>query len=411
MTIYILYHNTRNNSVPQWNYIPTPDLARSCDDVDDQFDLTLVESMPNTDIAYAKIEAVPQGSKWLYAINNLYSNDVYTQNGLDVLDHFCSDERLMSDLLSGHGRILFDDRREGYLYDNYIGGQISQFFSNRNIPLDKVVFATGTANAEQIFNYRNYEIKPFYVRQFELEASKLCDTVPYQSNRLPVKRFLCFNRRYAYRLHRLQFLSLIYQHNLLPLFYYSMLDGVDHVSVVDAAKSLIGNEPQHFKTYETMLKLHDKMPMSIDTDDLQTNLATTHYLPTVQDFYNQSAISVVVETLFYDSEIFLSEKIWHPIRMSQPFILVGGAGSLQHLRDLGYKTFDHWWDESYDNIADPYDRMMSIVSIIKQISNWSEFQLSLFLIESAEICKHNFNHLMSAKHRISYDSQITQLFL
>ncbi len=410
MTIYILYHNIRNAKIPQWNYIPDAESIPHWKGNIDQFDFTLVESMPNTDVVYARLEDVPIGSKWIYAINNLYSNSVYEQHGLDVFDHFLSIPRLMNDLLAGNGRILFDDRREGYLYDNYVDGQISQFFTSKQIPLDRVIFATGTANADSIFDSRKYKMQSLYIRQFEIEASRLLKNSTYLPDRLPIKRFLCFNRRYAYRLHRLQFLSLIYQNNLLQFFYYSMLDGVDNISVIDAAKSLIGLEPDHFKTYDTMLKLNDKMPMLLDTDDLHTNLATTHHTSDVESYYNKTAISIVVETLFYESEIFFSEKLWHPIRMSQPFILIGGAGSLKHLHNLGYKTFSQWWDESYDTIIDPHQRMEAVVAVIKQISKWSEFQLSVFMAESADVCSHNLNHLHNMEHTVSYNCQLERLF-
>lgn len=410
MTIYILYHNKRDDVIPQWNYIPDPTIMPKWVGDGTQFDLDIVESLINSDVEYARLDQLPAGSKWIYVLHNYYDNIVYERHGLDVLDHFLSIPRLVDDLLLGHGRILFDDRREGYLYTNYISGQLGQFFSNKNIPLDCVIFATGTSNVSEIFKTNKYKFKPLYVRQFELEACRLANTLTYKIDRAPVKRFLCLNRRYAYRLHRLQLLALIHQKKLLPHFYYSMLDGVDNISVLDAAKTLIGNEPAHFNTYNTMLTLADKFPMLLDTDDLINNLAITQYSNSLVPLYNSTAISVVVETLFNDVEVFFSEKVWHPIRMQQPFILVNGAGSLQHLHELGYKTFNHWWDESYDSIADPYDRMEAIVSVINDIAKWSDFKLSVFMQESTVICEHNLKHLMSADTRMTYNPQLHDIF-
>ena len=42
-----------------------------------------------------------------------------------------------------------------------------------------------------------------------------------------------------------------------------------------------------------------------------------------------------------------TEKILKPIQQYHPFILLGMYG-LQNLRNLGFKTFDSVWDESYD---------------------------------------------------------------
>ena len=59
-------------------------------------------------------------------------------------------------------------------------------------------------------------------------------------------------------------------------------------------------------------------------------------------------LNIVTETLFNADSIFLSEKTYKPIYMCQPFIIFGNPNSLKKLKELGYKTFDKWWDESYD---------------------------------------------------------------
>ena len=44
-----------------------------------------------------------------------------------------------------------------------------------------------------------------------------------------------------------------------------------------------------------------------------------------------------------------------------PFIYVGARHSLQMLKELGFRTFDKFIDESYDDVKDNYDRLESIV--------------------------------------------------
>lgn len=410
MTIYILYHNIRDDQIPQWNYIPNPDILTRWRGPKNQFDLSLLESMPNTDVQYARIDQVPPGSNWIYVIPNLYDNRVYTNDNFHIFTHFKSVPRLMDDLLKGVGCVMFDDRREGYLYPNYIYGQIQQFFTRNSIPLDRVVFATCAANADVIFKQNSYSIKPMSYRQFELESSwkaaQMSTAIPTRNIE---KRFLCFNRRYRYRLHRLQLLAKIYKRGLLDQFYYSMLDGVDNITVVDAAKLLQGAEPDHYNTLAAMQELQSLMPMLLDTDDLKTNLAWVH-TDTVKSYYDRTGISVVTETLFNDGEIFFSEKTWHPMRMQHPFILLNGPRSLQWLRDNGYMTFSKWWDESYDTIANPWDRLDAIEQLIVDISNWSVAKYVQFLNESSAVCQHNLKHLATAHTRISYNSQLAAIF-
>jgi hypothetical protein len=59
----------------------------------------------------------------------------------------------------------------------------------------------------------------------------------------------------------------------------------------------------------------------------------------------------VLETMFdYDQSngVLLSEKTFKPIKHGQMFFIAGAAGSLQVLRNLGYRTFDSVLDNSYD---------------------------------------------------------------
>ena len=408
----MLYHNVRSETTPQWNYIPDTSLLLPSWPINVvQFDLCL-DNMPNTDVIYAKIEDVPEHSNWLYSLNNLYNHSLYLRTDLTIFDYFKSVPRLMSDLIAGYGRIMYDDRREGYIYPNYIKGEIEGFFKLYDIPLDRVVFATGAANASEIFNRNGYTIRPVYLQQFELESSREIQhitTTPAPPQRSIDRRFLCFNRSYEYRVHRLQLLAKMYRRNLLDQFYYSMLDGVDSTDIVNSAMRVVGTEPASYDTVSAMQELKPRMPMLLDTDDLQTNLAWVH-TGSVESYYNRTGISVVTETLFHNDEIFFSEKIWHPMRMQQPFILLNGPGSLQHLRELGYMTFGHWWDESYDTIADPYERLDAIEQLIVDIAAWPQEKFLQVLNEMQYTCQHNFQHLSTAHQRITYDQRLAALF-
>jgi hypothetical protein len=86
--------------------------------------------------------------------------------------------------------------------------------------------------------------------------------------------------------------------------------------------------------------------------------------------YNSTDIEVVLETLFDDSRLHLTEKTLRPIACGQPFILVGTHGSLEYLRNYGFKTFGDIWDETYDLIENPKDRLIQIVSLMRQIADW-----------------------------------------
>ena len=84
--------------------------------------------------------------------------------------------------------------------------------------------------------------------------------------------------------------------------------------------------------------------------------------------YITSNIEVVLETLFDDDRLHLTEKILRPIACRQPFMLMATHGSLEYLRHYGFETFSYLLDESYDTIVDPGARMAAVIAEMKRIT-------------------------------------------
>ena len=111
--------------------------------------------------------------------------------------------------------------------------------------------------------------------------------------------------------------------------------------------------------------------------------------------YKSTEIEVVLETLFDDDRLHLTEKSLRPIACRQPFILVATHGSLQYLRDYGFQTFDSVWDETYDTIEDPYQRMQAIIRTMREITSWSDVQRRDNVQLMTQIADHNHKHFFS----------------
>lgn len=111
--------------------------------------------------------------------------------------------------------------------------------------------------------------------------------------------------------------------------------------------------------------------------------------------YNNTDIEVVLETLFDDSRLHLTEKSLRPIACGQPFILAATHGSLSYLRRYGFKTFDSIWDESYDLIQDPLQRLIKIVDLMKEIASWDEVTREIKLTQAQEIVQFNQKRFFS----------------
>lgn len=133
---------------------------------------------------------------------------------------------------------------------------------------------------------------------------------------------------------------------------------------------------QGYFSYNTALPLNDNPddnPISIDQfyqlrksvgefikagpyiADNQSEADHNDYSNTVVDHFSDSYLNVILETHLNVDETdgtFITEKTFKPIKHSQPFIMFGPFGTIKHLKSMGYRTFDHVIDHSYDSISD-----------------------------------------------------------
>ena len=64
----------------------------------------------------------------------------------------------------------------------------------------------------------------------------------------------------------------------------------------------------------------------------------------------------------------LTEKVFKAIKNCQPFVIAGAYGSVQQLREMGYRTFDTVIDHSYDTIEDPTERWEAVCTEMCRIA-------------------------------------------
>jgi hypothetical protein len=122
----------------------------------------------------------------------------------------------------------------------------------------------------------------------------------------------------------------------------------------------------------------------------------------------ESFLFVVTETCFWQSKTHLTEKIFKPVVLRMPFLLVGCAHNLKYLRSYGFKTFGDYWDESYDNITDGVARLQAITKIIKDINSMSKKQQKSMLVDMQPILEHNYNLFNDPRFIKSEWNQLTK---
>jgi len=114
-------------------------------------------------------------------------------------------------------------------------------------------------------------------------------------------------------------------------------------------------------------------------------------------FFNQSYFNFVVETHFDNDTIFLTEKTFKPILNLQPFIIIGNPGSLQLLKNLGYKTFETVIKEDYDKIINHKDRMSQLLKSSYDLCNLSDKHHMRIQSMITDILKYNQKLFLSPK--------------
>jgi hypothetical protein len=123
--------------------------------------------------------------------------------------------------------------------------------------------------------------------------------------------------------------------------------------------------------------------------------------------YNSTNIEVVLETLFDDNRLHLTEKSLRPVACGQPFILAATHNSLEYLRSYGFKTFGHIWDEQYDREENPECRLLAIASLMRTIADWDPATRQTKLAQAREIAAYNRQHFFSNEFEQLLEKELT----
>jgi len=195
-------------------------------------------------------------------------------------------------------------------------------------------------------------------------------------------KFLIYCRDWSHRReYRLKFLDLLAKNGLQD----NSLTSVMHTN----------SDGVHFSQHKFLNPEFELVDPEIITqfennDFCSTSSADYNYA----DFIN-TEVSVVLETVVDDQRIHLTEKTLRPIACGHPFILVAGPGSLQYVKDYGFKTFAPWIDESYDTEPNTLKRIEKIQQAMLQIKNLKGQEYKKFLTAVKSIAEFNKQHFFS----------------
>jgi hypothetical protein len=180
------------------------------------------------------------------------------------------------------------------------------------------------------------------------------------------------------------------------------------------------NRPHRQSMFDEISKT-DLLENSLYTRWPEKKLPSEYELPWAQNYplygmdqdiyekpYNATKFSLVSETNDNSTEVFITEKLWKAIIAEHIFVVHGNYLYLQKLREIGFKTFGNYIDESYDLESDPHKRIHKIVSTCQQLKkgNWQDLYL-----QTQGLRKHNYNMLFNKEKLSNQINKTLELFL
>lgn len=240
--------------------------------------------------------------------------------------------------------------------------------------------------SENLDQYKNNQYIPAYYWSHAVIALDWFRYAQHEkqiSKKIPKNKFLIYNRAWAgTREYRLKFVEYLISNNLESQCQMQF-------NTVD---------PEIQTAYDQYNFINPLWKPNIDLagyfdQNLHSNSASADF--DLED-YNNTDIEVVLETLFDDQRLHLTEKSLRPIACGQPFILVATHGSLEYLRSYGFQTFNSVFDESYDTIENPTERLKAVIKIMLEIANWTPAEREHKIAELKRIADYNHQHMFSS---------------
>lgn len=239
---------------------------------------------------------------------------------------------------------------------------------------------------------------PYWERK-TVEICKVTDTV-YEKEKLYIN--LC--RRYTPE--RLKSHGFLIKNNLIDFGYNSMPERnpatgatlpqeFDKIRASDkVTKKISASLNAYWKTHSPGITL-DMKP--IETFKTTYGSKGNHWgFPEPHDlepFYKKTYISLIHEARYHQPASMITEKIYRAILYKHMFVIIGDSHILESLKMKGYKTFDMFWDESYDKITDNKQRNYVALNVFRNIIT-NEKTLKANYDRAKSILDHNYNTLL-----------------
>ncbi len=301
--------------------------------------------------------------------------------------------------------------------DSWFMAEFEKMVLSMGLSMDMFYFFVGTSNLYELipemkkYNFyfedsiitstsikvRNLKSEPNFTLGYKTEWIDESEIDGQRS-----KYFVCLNRN-SQKPFRYTFGCFLESKNMWNKIYASFLKKSEnralYLTNIEEFDSNIKNSEESFMS---------KIPIEVDTQNSDDKESFEVAKAFKKEIYLDSYIYIVTETNF-ENDIFLTEKICNPIAVLQPFIIFGAYGYLKYLQSLGFKTFDGFIDESYDDIKNNEQRYIKVCSEIERISNLPIEQLYSWYNSITDVMVHNRNHLLTFADKVMFKDNLEKI--
>lgn len=314
----------------------------------------------------------------------------FKKSMLDVYgnDFYCRiPDNILLDIKENRCKMVFDyssETNDALVPSQLLAELIENTIKHYSLLRKHVMLCTGNLKSIKHHNDFYISISNFYFNMIEADSKLLDQQRTLIKNKVPrANKSLCLMRKP--RPHRISFAQALYKNNLLQSNIVTMATVEGHDTLFNKNNDFINT----FKSHYNNDFLHS-LPWVADADQLNVanSLMNTD---SEKQLYLNSTVNFIIESSvdFSGIELDITEKIIKPIVALQPFVLYGQPGALAELKNMGYKTFSDWWDESYDNIPSSKIRMHYIVDLFKYINSLTVDRLAELHHSMLPVLEHN----------------------
>ena len=334
---------------------------------------------------------------WFYVLAASNTGELDDKWGKDLLPPGVYEE-----IVDGNCSLIVYNYAESHLCDAWLivtRNLFERMIQTDQIPASKIKWISNGIGGQQAFddfcereNLWNPGVKHITFTEF-----LIADPHQWNVSNFPKRKFLYLQK--VHRHHRVALAMWMHKHNIDAYMSHHLTEFTSEVVKISALdyRSLELNN-------DDVEKFMLSLPWEVDGANLDHN-TREHLCPVVPEnpqityAMERSGIHIIGETYFRDPAVFFSEKTYKPIMLRKPFIILGQHRSLETLRDLGFKTFAPYIDESYDQISDPQIRMRAVANEISRLDKLSAGEFSKQLGHMEDACEHNFHVIQDFRKR------------